>query len=240
MPEATRGHSIRDSRGGSGRATRKVRPSPDACRTPMWTQLAHTESDDEESETYPVERSALAPAFTWPATRTLDRRLWSLVIWGVTTAQPALRRSSLLGARRPSLLAMIAIVAGVVVVAAIAAVKAGALTPVPAKIVLGSALPVFYGSSLAAIGRGDLSRSRRIDQEVLEVDVASAPQDSSPRAEEASLVSNWRRERLVAAGVSQPSAELLSMDHRFSVHELEQLLAAGCPLETALRILEPI
>lgn len=98
----------------------------------------------------------------------------------------------------------------------------------------------FYGSSLAAIGRGNLSHSRRIDQEVLEVDVASAPQDSSPRAEEASLVSNWRRERLVAAGVSEPSAELLSMDHRFSVHELEQLLAAGCPLETALRILEPI
>jgi len=62
--------------------------------------------------------------------------------WACTTSSSlALRRSSLWGARRPSLLAMIAIVAGVVVVAAIAADKAGALTPVPAKIVLGSALP---------------------------------------------------------------------------------------------------
>jgi hypothetical protein len=135
---------------------------------------------------------------------------------------------------------MITILSGLVVIAANDAVKADALTPVPAKILLGSALPVFYGSSLAAIGLGNPSRSRRIDQEVLEVDEASPQQDDSPRVEGPSLVSNWRRERLVSAGVSEPSAELLSMDHRFSVHELEHLLGAGCPLETALRILEPI
>jgi hypothetical protein len=145
---------------------------------------------------------------------------------------------------------MMAVVAGVVVIAAIAAVKAGALTPVPAKIVLGSALPVFYGSSLVAIGRGNRSslvatghrnrgRRRRLDQDILEVDVASAP-DNPLLAEEPRLVYSWRKDRLMSAGVSEASAELLSVDERFSVHELEQLLEAGCSLETALRILEPI
>jgi hypothetical protein len=132
---------------------------------------------------------------------------------------------------------VIAVVAGVVVVTAIAAVKADVLSPMPAKIVLGSALPFFYGSSLAAIGHGN-GRRRHRDHETLEADENA--QDDSLDEDEPGLVYSWTKERLVSAGVSEPSAELLSIDHRFSVHELEQLLDAGCPLETALRILEPI
>jgi hypothetical protein len=50
----------------------------------------------------------------------------------------------------------------------------------------------------------------------------------------------WRKSRLTSLGVPDTAAELLSIDHRFSVGELERLLAAGCPLDTALRIVWPL
>ena len=44
---------------------------------------------------------------------------------------------------------------------------------------------------------------------------------------------------MVAAGVAEDTAAILAAHRMFSVHELERLLDAGCPLGTALRILWP-
>jgi hypothetical protein len=49
----------------------------------------------------------------------------------------------------------------------------------------------------------------------------------------------WRRARLTALGVPANVAILLAEDPSFSVDELKRLLADGCPLRTALRILWP-
>jgi hypothetical protein len=56
---------------------------------------------------------------------------------------------------------------------------------------------------------------------------------------EAERVRAWRRARLASLGVPEAAALVLAEDPSFNIHELKQLLAKDCPLDTALRILWP-
>jgi hypothetical protein len=48
-------------------------------------------------------------------------------------------------------------------------------------------------------------------------------------------ITRWRTERLLALGFSLREAAFLALTE-VDVHELERLIAAGCPRETAVRI----
>ena len=48
-------------------------------------------------------------------------------------------------------------------------------------------------------------------------------------------VIRWRTERLLHIGYELREAERLALS-RIDIHELEQLVRKGCPLETAVRI----
>jgi hypothetical protein len=50
----------------------------------------------------------------------------------------------------------------------------------------------------------------------------------------------WRRDRIVEAGVSSASAEAIAADPRFDLHAFLTLIDRGCPPELALRILAPL
>lgn len=135
--------------------------------------------------------------------------------------------------------AILATVAGTLVLAAVTGLKLGAVPSLPAKIVLGLSLAVFYGAMVGAMR--PVSRPapaarrgrRRPDDPIIA--------NHDPRAEpvEAERARAWRRARLAALGVSDATALVLAEDPSFSIHELKQLLAQGCPLDTALRILWP-
>jgi hypothetical protein len=141
--------------------------------------------------------------------------------------------------RRGQPLAAAALLAGIVVVGAITASKSGVLDPTATKVALGMSIPAFFGLSFAAIGRHDARRPRRVDRHEIEDDGADpAANDDGP--DEALAVYLWRKSRLTSLGVPDTAAELLSIDRRFSIGELEHLLAAGCPLDTALRIVWPM
>jgi hypothetical protein len=135
-----------------------------------------------------------------------------------------------------SLLWLVAVGFGVAVVAAIAATKSGSLPALPAKFALGLTIALLFATSLAAVGRdGRVART-----------YPRAPADDAPEDEddvrgssEIERVYSWRQSRLAALGVTREAAMLLAADTRLDVHELERLLAAGCPLATALRILQP-
>jgi hypothetical protein len=107
--------------------------------------------------------------------------------------------------------AILAALAGTLVLAAVIGLRLDALPPLPAEITLGVSLPVLY---LALIG-------------TIRPAVSSAP-----RREDGFSV-------LVRLGVSEDAAIFLATDPAFSVQELKRLLARGCPLGTALRILWP-
>jgi hypothetical protein len=107
--------------------------------------------------------------------------------------------------------AIVAALAGALVLAAFLALKLDAVAPLPAEIALGVSLPVLY---LALIG-------------TIRPAVASAP----PRED--------RFSALTRLGASEYAALILSQDPSFSVDDLKRLLAMGCPLGTALRILWP-
>jgi hypothetical protein len=140
---------------------------------------------------------------------------------------------------RGAALAPAALLAGIVVVGAIAGSKAGVLDPVATKVALGVSIPVFFVLSLAAIGRHDARRPRPVDRQVIEDDEADVVANDDG-FDEAQAVYIWRKRRLTSLGVPDTAAELLSIDRRFGVGELERLLAAGCPLDTALRIVWPL
>jgi hypothetical protein len=140
---------------------------------------------------------------------------------------------------RGLLLATAALLAAIVIVGAIAASKSGAIDPVATKVTLGVSIPAFFGLSLAAIGRHDAHRPRPVERHEIE-DEESDLAASDDGSDEARAVYMWRKSRLTSLGVPETAAELLSIDHRFSVGELERLLAAGCPLDTALRIVWPL
>jgi hypothetical protein len=107
--------------------------------------------------------------------------------------------------------AMLATIAGALVLAAVLGLRLDAVPPLPAKIILGISLPVLYGALIGTISPA----VRRV----------------APR-EDAIAV-------LTALGVAEDVALVLAENPSFSVHELKRLLARGCPLGTALRILWP-
>ena len=135
--------------------------------------------------------------------------------------------------------AVLAALAGALVLAAITALSLDAVPELPAKIILGASLPVFYGAMLAAIRPP--SRPAPAPRRP-----GPRPDDGTPVADdevehpsEAERVRAWRRARLGALGVPEHVALVLAEDPSFSLHELKRLLAEGCPLGTALRILWP-
>jgi hypothetical protein len=135
--------------------------------------------------------------------------------------------------------AILATVAGALVLVAVTGLSLGAVPPLPAEVTLGVSLPVFYGATLGAITpasrRGPVARraGQRPDHGT------PAIADGLRRPSEAQRVRAWRRASLAALGVPDDVALVLAEDPSFSVHELKRLLAAGCPLGTALRILWP-
>ena len=128
---------------------------------------------------------------------------------------------------------------GLIVVAAIATVRSGALGPLTAKILLGVTIPLFFGMSFAAVGRDSRIRPEAPSDGPLPVDDAFAEESDVQPSPEADQVYHWRRLRLRRLGVPRELTKLLAADLAFSVHELERLLGAGCRLDTALRILQP-
>ena len=50
----------------------------------------------------------------------------------------------------------------------------------------------------------------------------------------------WRRGQLAASGFPLPLAARLARDARFDIHSLIELVARGCPVELAVRILTPL
>ncbi len=135
--------------------------------------------------------------------------------------------------------ATVAIVAGALVLAAVAGLNLNAVPSLPAKLVLGISLAVFYGAMVGAIRPASRPApavrhsGRRPDERM------DAAQDHRAHPVEAEQVRAWRRARLASLGVSEAAALVLAEDPSFSVHELQRLLAKGCPVDTALRILWP-
>ena len=138
--------------------------------------------------------------------------------------------------RTKSPFAIVALLSGAVVLAAIVGVKSGAMTPLAAKVVLGVAIPIFFGAFVGAIPRGPKAERRGGWRGVVGF---PALEDDLQRPSEAERVYAWRNARLLALGVAQDTAMLLGAHPTFSVQELEGLLEVGCPLNTALRILWP-
>ena len=136
--------------------------------------------------------------------------------------------------------AILATLAAALVLAAIMGLKLGALPEVPAKIVLGVSIAVFFSAALAAVRSPELAgpAARR---------AAPHPDDRAPvadnddirRPSEDERVQAWRRTRIAELGVPEDVALVLAEERAFSPHELKRLLVAGCPLGTALRILWP-
>lgn len=107
--------------------------------------------------------------------------------------------------------AILAAFAGALVLAAVVGLRLGAVPSLPAEIVLGVSLPVLYIALIGSI-RPALGAAPRRDD---------------------------RFSVLVRLGVAEDAALVLSQDQSFDVDDLKQLLARGCPLRTALRILWP-
>lgn len=135
--------------------------------------------------------------------------------------------------------AILATLAGALVLAAVTGLRLDAVPDLPAKIMLGISLPLFYGAALVAIRPPSRPRpaARR---------PGPHPDDATPLADDhlghpsqAERLRARRRARLAALGVPEDVAPVLAQDPSFSVHELKRLLAHGCPLDTALRILWP-
>jgi hypothetical protein len=53
-------------------------------------------------------------------------------------------------------------------------------------------------------------------------------------------VLEWRRQRLLALGLSQVAAERVAEDRRVDLHALLDLVDRGCPPDVAVRILAPL
>lgn len=131
-----------------------------------------------------------------------------------------------------------ALLVGAVVLTVIAALKAGAVPSVSAKAALWVAVPAFFGASLAAV-RSDAQRVREARAHAPWEDDLEQDSDDDYPARELDQVRRWRSTRLERLGVRAELRAVLAADSAFSIHDLERLLGAGCPLPTALRILEP-
>jgi hypothetical protein len=150
--------------------------------------------------------------------------------------QPA---SALPASRSMQRWAILAAFSGALVLAAIMGLKVDAVPELPAKIILGVSIPVFFGAALAAVPRARPGPAARR--------AVTRPDDGAPVADDHDIqgpsederVQAWRRTRLAALGVPEDVALVLAEERSFSHHELKRLLAEGCPLGTALRILWP-
>jgi hypothetical protein len=141
--------------------------------------------------------------------------------------------------------AIVTLLVGGLVLAAIVGVKSGAMPPFVAEVVLGIAIPIFFGAFFAAIPRGHAvvpGAGWPPVEGLLRPPVPfaqPAAENDLQHVSEVERVYAWRNERLAALGVAGETAVILGAHPRFSVHELDRLLKAGCPLGTALRILWP-
>jgi hypothetical protein len=136
--------------------------------------------------------------------------------------------------------AILATLAGALVLLAITALSLDAVPELPAKIVLGVSLPVLYGAMLGAITPPSrpAPAARR----------AGPPPDNATRVadddlrqpSEAERLSAQRRTRLTALGLPEDVALVFAEDPSFSLQDLNRLRAHGCPLDTAVRILWPV
>ena len=143
--------------------------------------------------------------------------------------------------------AILAALAAALVLAAIMALNLDAVPELPAKIIIGVSLPVFFGAAFGAMGPPAWRRpaARRPDQRpddgtpAAETDDVHRPSEDAQPPSEDERVRAWRRTRLTALGVPEEVALVLAEDLSFSHHELKRLLGRGCPLDTALRILQP-
>jgi hypothetical protein len=133
----------------------------------------------------------------------------------------------------------LATLAGALVLAAIMALNLDAVPELPAKIILGVSLPVFFGAALGAIPRVQRQPAARHPDPRPDGGTPAADTDDAQLPSEDERVHAWRRTRLTALGVPEDVALVLAEDLSFSPHELKQLLGHGCPLGTALRILQP-
>jgi hypothetical protein len=106
---------------------------------------------------------------------------------------------------------IMAALAGALFLAAFLALKLDAVPPLPAEIALGLSLPVLYAALIMTI--------------------QPAGGRAPPREDRFAV--------LARLGVSERAALILSQDPSFSIDDLKRLLAMGCPLATALRILWP-
>ena len=132
---------------------------------------------------------------------------------------------------------IVATVLSAVVLVVFAGLKAGAVPPLPAKLVLGVTIPMVFVTFFAAIRptprvrEAGLGPGWRPAEEVRRTD--------DLRDSEVERVRAWRSARLSALGIGDETTTVLAKNPAFSVHELERLVDAGCPLATALRILWP-
>ena len=135
--------------------------------------------------------------------------------------------------------AILATLAGALVLLAITALSLDAVPELPAKIVLGVSLLLFYVAMLGAITPpsppGPVARrpDPRPD------DATRVADDHLRQPSEAERLSARGRTRLTALGVPEDVALVLAEDPSFSIHKLNRLRAQGCPLDTAVRILWP-
>lgn len=64
---------------------------------------------------------------------------------------------------------------------------------------------------------------------------AEAPEETGP--DPAARVLSWRIEQLIAVGFDSDAAFVLALDRGVDLHQATELVARGCPPETAYRIL---
>jgi hypothetical protein len=135
--------------------------------------------------------------------------------------------------------AILATLAGALVLLAITALSLDAVPELPAKIVLGISLPVLYGAMLGAITPPSRPRPAARRPGPGPDDATRLADDDPQQPSEAERLSAQRRTRLAALGLPEDVALVFAEDPSFSIHELNRLRAQGCPLDTAVRILWP-
>lgn len=136
--------------------------------------------------------------------------------------------------------AILATLAGALVFFAIAALSLDAVPELPAKIVLGVSLPVFYVAMLRVITPPSRPAPAARRPGSRPDDMTRVAEDDLRQPSEAERLGARRRTRLAALGVPEDVALVFAEDPSFSVQELNRLRAQGCPLDTAVRILWPV
>ena len=148
--------------------------------------------------------------------------------------------SELRAIRRMEPWAIVATFAGTLVLAAIMGLNLDAVPELPAKIIVAVSLPVFFGAALGAIPWAQAKPAARHPDPRPDGGTLAADTADVQRPSEDERVHAWRRTRLTALGVPEDVALVLADDPSFSHHAVRRLLGQGCPLGTALRILQPV